>query len=183
MIQALLKRLLHARTNRLERSFDYDASYLHEIVDESPGAALRLAGLDWISGMTGPSAEIWAGAALASALDGDSGPCAQLVVERALRAGAPAERLRACLAGDLEAAGAVGLGFRFAEAAIAGRPEAHALRSIIVNRHGRKALIAASCAAATIRAYPVLRRALGQGAACRFLKVEGVALPALREAS
>jgi hypothetical protein len=117
--------------------------------------------------MKGPVPEVWAGAALASTLDGDCGPCAQLIVDMAVKAGVDEARIIACLARDFEAAGPAGLGFRFAEAAISGDLQADTLRDEIRAAYGEKAVIACAYAAASGRAYPVMKRALGHGKACQ----------------
>ena len=111
--------------------------------------------------------ELWAGAALASTLDGDCGPCAQLTVDFALEAGVRPEIIRACLRRDFEAAGLAGLGFRFAEAAIADDPVDGELREEIEQNFGATAVVALAFATATARAFPVLKRAMGHGQACQ----------------
>lgn len=169
----MLKWLLHKTFRKFGEVADYDTTYLHEITEVSTGAALRYFGLPMLSQMSKPAPDVWAGAALASVLDGDCGPCVQLVVNGALRAGVDPAGITACLARDFDAAGDLGLGFRFAEAAIADGGELESLRAEIVERHGRKALISASYAAATCRAYPVMKRGLGHGHACRAVSVDG----------
>ncbi len=164
----MLKWILHRLTGRMERAYDYDGTYMHEIIDISTGAALRFSALPLMSQYrSGAPAELWAGAALASTLDGDCGPCAQLTVDYALEAGVGHEIIRACLRRDFEAAGIAGLGFRFAEAVIAGDPVADALRAEIEDNFGRTAVLSVAYATAVSRAYPMLKRALGHGVACR----------------
>lgn len=89
----------------------------------------------------------------------------------ALEAGVSPDMLRACLQRRFADAGAAGLGFRFAEAAISGSPVADDLRSEIERKYGQRAVLAAAFAAATSRAYPVLKRALGHGQACQRLEI------------
>ena len=167
----MIKWLLHKFIRSFEKDFGYDATYWHEITDVSAGASLRLAMLPMLSQYRGPNTTLWAGAVLASGLDGDCGPCAQLVIDGALKAGVDPALIRACLRRDFDAANDAGLGFRFAEAAIQGNPEADELRDEIVRRFGEKAAISAAFAAGTGRAYGVLKRGLGHGAACQRLKV------------
>lgn len=180
----MLKMLLRNRLRAFERRYDYDAAYMREILEISPKALLALQGLSRISGYRGPASEIWAGALLASSLDGDCGPCAQLVVDLALEAGVDANRLRAAIRRDFAAAGDVGLGFRFAEAAIHDAPETGVLRDEIAAEHGEDAMVAAAFAAMSGRAYPVLKRALGHGQACQALRIgDGPALIAAKAAT
>ena len=133
----------------------------------------RLSAFPLISQYRGPKRgqKVWVGAILASSLDGDCGPCAQLTLDMALEAGAPEEELRACLQGDAEHAGDIGLGFRFAQAAIASDVEADALGAEIKLKYGQQAVVAAAFAAASGRMYPVLKRGLGHGAACQKLRI------------
>lgn len=179
MIGFLLRKMLA----RFETQNDYDAGYMRDVARIWPGAGLRYLGLSSFSQMQGPAPEIWAGALLASTLDGDCGPCAQLVAGFALRAGVPQDHIAACLARDFAAAGAAGLGFRFAEAAINDHPEADTLRAEIRAAHGDRAVIATAYAAASGRAYPVMKRALGHGAECRQIVLGGVAHPVIRSAA
>lgn len=169
----MLKWLLHRVFDRFARTADYDTTYLHEITDVSTGAAVRYFGLPMLSQMSGPAPDIWTGAALASVLDGDCGPCAQLVVNNALRIGTESEKIKACLHRDFESSGEVGLGFRFAESAINDCDDLDSLRQAIAKRHGQEAVIAASYAAASCRAYPVMKRGLGYGKICQAVSVDG----------
>ncbi len=171
----MIKRVLHHFTHKMERRFNYDARYMHSIIDASPTAALRLSLLPYLSQYDGGRHDaLWAGAALASTLDGDCGPCAQLVIDIALQKGVSEDVLRACLNRDFDKAGIAGLGFRYARAAISGDLVADDLRNEIENLHGKKAVLAAAYAAATGRAWPVLKRALGHSEACQRLTIGDV---------
>lgn len=179
----MIKWLLHKVFTKFGDDADYDTTYLHEITDISPTAAMRYLGLPFMSQMTKPAPNVWAGAALASVLDGDCGPCVQLVVDSAVRAGVEPEALRACLARRFDDAGDAGLGFQFAEAAIHDRAEISALRDEIAARHGEAAVVSASYAAATCRAYPVMKRGLGFGHVCRAVSIDGETIPVHRAVS
>ena len=168
----MLKWILHRLTRNMERTYNYDASYMHEIIDFSAGAALRFSALPLMSQYRGTApAALWAGAALASTLDGDCGPCAQLTVDYALEAGVNPDGLRACLQHDFARAGVAGLGFRFAQAVIADDPVADRLRAEIENEHGRAAVLPVAYATASSRAYPVLKRAMGHGQTCQHINL------------
>ncbi len=153
------------------RKYEYDVSYMLDVIETSGSAGLRLALFPNLVGYRGTQRgqAVVAGAVLASTLDGDCGPCAQLVVDMAMQAGMAAGLLQACAGGRPEEAGDVGLGFRFAQAAIAGGLETDTLAQEIVDRFGRKTLVAASFGAASGRFYPVFKRGLGHGAACQRL--------------
>src|SRR5687768_2698204 len=84
----MIKRLLHSMTRRFERGWSYDAAYLHEMIDASPRAA-------WIfSRVTAMGQfrrdvpiEAWCAAGITAVRHEDCGPCTQLGVTMAERAG------------------------------------------------------------------------------------------------
>ncbi len=171
----MIKAILHAGARAFGKKYDYGVGYMHHVIDTSAGAGFALAMFPMVSQHRGPKAAraVWSGALLASTLDGDCGPCGQLVVDMALEQGVPAEDFLAAVEGRLEDAGDVGLGFRFAQAAIARSYEPNEFAEIIRARFGEHALVAASFAAATGRFYPVFKRGLGQGHACQRIEVAG----------
>lgn len=164
MIRALLK----TGFRRFGARYNYDTRYMNHIADTSTWAALRMSALPFYSQFRGPkdARAVWAGAMLGSTLDGDCGPCLQLIVDMAIEAGVSANLLVLCLEGDAHAAGDVGLGFRFSQAAIANAPDLDSLRQEIETRFGATAVTAASFAASSGRIYPVLKRGLGFGQTC-----------------
>lgn len=169
----MIRWLLHLATRRMERTTSYDATYMHEVIDTSTGAALKLSALPLLSQHKGTAPlPLWFGAALASVLEGDCGPCAQLMVDMGLEQGVDPGLLRAILARDMEAAGEeAALGFRFAEAVMTGDPECETMRLHIEHVYGKQALIGIAYATAFCRTYPVLKRALGHGLACQRIKI------------
>ena len=169
----MIKRWLKRTARRFGARYDYDVDYMLQVTDISTEAGLRLAALPVFAGYRKPKAAgaIYAGAALASTLDGDCGPCVQLLVDMALEGGVPRDDLLACLQGRPEEAGNCGLGFRFAQAAIADLDTLPALRDEIEALHGKEAVVAASFASASGRVYPVLKRGLGFGAVCAKVSV------------
>ena len=146
----MIRSFLNAQIRKFGRRFNYDTSYMHEICAVSPGAVYGLLKLPEFYRYRGPALgqPVWTGALLASTLDGDCGPCAQLVIDMALAAGADRETLRLCAEGQADKAGAMGLGFRFAEAAIKADPMADKFRSEIAREFGEKCAL--SCAFAAV---------------------------------
>ena len=171
----MIKWLLRRGARTFGKTYDYDVSYMLDVINTSTGAGARLSAFPLISQYRGPkeATQIWIGAIFASTLEGDCGPCAQLVGDMALEAGAEATDLKRCFDGDPQQAGDVGLGFRFAMAAINGHVEVDDLQARIEEKYGRRAVVAASFAAATGRFYPVFKRGLGFGHACRQLDFAG----------
>lgn len=175
MKMSLFKRMLRSGCRSFGRKYDYDVSYMLHVIDQSTAAGLRLALMPTVTQYKGPQAarEVWAGALLASTLDGDCGPCAQLVVAFALEEEVDPERLRAAIEGRNEAAGDVGLGMSFARHVLSGSYDPNPHLEVIRSRYGEQAVIAASFATATGRLYPVLKRGLGTGHACQQIEING----------
>ncbi len=169
----MLKSFLHRRIGALERAFDYDASYLHEIVDASTGAALKFGLFQAMAThRQGVPKEAWFAAGLAAAMAEDCGPCAQLGLDIALKSGVAPKILSALVRGDLDAAGAdAALGFRYGRAVATNAPDALDLAAEAKTRYGARGAVSLAYAVAGVRVYPTLKRGLGHGAACQRLVV------------
>lgn len=179
----MILRLLKAGIQRFGSRYNYDTTYMTHVADISTSAGLRLSMLSTYSQFRGPpkAQNVWAGAMLASTREGDCGPCVQLIVDMALEAGVPTDQIARCLTGHAKSAGDVGLGFRFANAAIADAPELEMLREEIKTRFGETAVVAASFAASSGRIYPVLKRSLGFGQACSLVTIQDEPVKVLRQ--
>ncbi len=170
----MIRYFLKMGIGQFAKRYNYDADYMSHVVETSTMAGVRLSLLPLYSQFRGPkeAQDVWAGAMLGSTQEGDCGPCVQLIVDMALEAGVPAEQLALCLQGDASAAGDVGLGFRFSQAAIANTPALEEFRAEIDKRFGSAAVTAASFAASSGRIYPVLKRGLGFGQTCSNVQVK-----------
>lgn len=164
----MIKRFLHTRIARLETSFGYDAAYLHEILDVSLAAFVKFSLFQLMSAhQDGVPADAYFAAKIASTLSEDCGPCAQLGVDMALRAGIRADRIAALLRGDLENAGPdMELGFHYGIAVATNSPDAVELADRAEKRFGTRGRVSLTLAVASARVYPALKRGLGHGAAC-----------------
>ncbi len=171
----MIRALLHSGTRSFGKKYDYDVTYMHEVINASTKAGLALTFLPMVTQYKGPkeARAVWAGALLASTLDGDCGPCGQLVVSFALEEGVDGDQLLAAIEGRFDEAGDVGLGFQFAQHAISGSYEPNTFGDRIRQRFGDQAVIAASFAAGSGRFYPVFKRGLGDGHTCQQLVVNG----------
>jgi hypothetical protein len=171
----MIKRLMHYWTARFEREFAYDASYMHELIDlDARGfwhfSRIAYAG-EYRAGL--PVGAILA-AKLAATLHEDCGPCAQLVVNFAAKAGMPPASVAALVRNDPARAGPdAGLAFRFAQAVLTNAPELTALRAEVVARFGRCGPALLGFAIAVARMFPVLKRAMGHAHTCVRLQVAG----------
>lgn len=169
----MLKRFLRHRLRKFERALDYDASYMHQILDASLPAFLKFGAFQTMSAhREGVPATAKFAASLAGTLSEDCGPCTQIVVDLALRAGVGAHDLAALLRGDVGAASDhAAFGFRFGDA-VARRGDAlDALVGEARARYGERGLVTLSFAVASARVYPAVKRGLGHAAACTKVRV------------
>ena len=169
----MIKTFLHRSVAKLEKSYGYDARYLHEVIDVSPSAFFKFGLFQVMSNhRDGAPADAYCAARIAATLSEDCGPCAQLTVDMALAAGVDPKRIAALLRGDLEQAGKdAELGFRYGIAVSQNTPDAVRLSEEVERRYGKRALVSMAYAVACSRVYPALKRGLGHGAACAKINV------------
>ena len=169
----MFKSYLHRKIAAMEREFGYDATYTHEMLDASLPAFIKFA---LFQGMANHRDQVpreaWYAAKLAAAMSEDCGPCSQLCVDMALKAGVDAKIVAALVHGDFARAGVdAALGFRFGQAVATNAPEAQALSSEVKTRYGERGLVSLALVVAGSRVYPTLKRGLGHGATCQKLVV------------
>jgi hypothetical protein len=166
-----------------ERTWNYDASYVHEMIDTDPRAFMvfgKVMGLGRYRRDIPAAAHHAAG--IVSVMAEDCGPCTQLAINMAERDGIDPAILRAVVARDFAALPyEVALAARFAQKTLAHAPEADDLREEIVRMWGKRALISLAFAIMSARLFPTLKYALGHGHACTRLTIGGETRPVLRE--
>ena len=171
----MIRWMLRKAIGKFERQWGYDAGYMRDIIDASPRAA-------WLFGRVTAMGqfrrdvplEAWCAAGITAVRSEDCGPCTQLGVTMAERAGVRPEVLRAVLSDDPDAMPAdVALAWRFTRATLAHDPSADDYREVIVERWGRRALVSLAFAITTARIYPTVKYALGHGKACMRVVVDG----------
>lgn len=171
----MLKWLMNRGVTAFERQWNYDASYVHEIIDTSPKAAWmfsRAANIGKYRKDVPPAA--WTAAAITAVRSEDCGPCTQLGVSMAERGGIDANVLRAILTEDVAAMpDDVKLAYRFTRATLDHDPSADQYREEIIKRWGQKAVISLAFAMVASRIYPTVKYALGHGKACTRIVVGG----------
>jgi hypothetical protein len=171
----MLKRLMKRGTAAFERQWDYDASYLHDMIDISPRAAWKFSRAAAIGNFRQdvPLAA-WAAAAITAVRREDCGPCTQLGVSMAERSGVDAKVLRAILLEDHAAMPPdVALAWRFTRATLDHDPSADQYREEIVRRWGPKAVVSLAFAIVASRIYPTVKYAMGHGQGCMRVVVGG----------
>jgi hypothetical protein len=181
MLKALLDRLA---IRPFERAFDYDASYMRDVLGARPSAFLKFSLLTGLVPRRDAPAEALAAVGIAATLREDCGPCTQIGVDMAVKGGLQPKVLRAILAGDEGAMGeSAALAYRFAQASLdRDMASADPLRDEIVRRWGDKGLVAIALTITTARMYPTLKYALGYGKTCSKVTVMGEAAPFERPA-
>lgn len=171
MIRWALRRWI----TKFERDFDYDAGYMRDIIDVSPRAAWLFARATAIGRFRrdAPLDACFA-AGITAVRSEDCGPCTQLAVTMAERAGVSPAVLRAVLTDNADAMPPdVALVWKFTRATLAHDPAADGYREAIVKRWGRRALVSIAFAITAARLYPTVKYALGHGQACTRIVVDG----------
>ena len=171
----MFKWVLKKAIDKFERNWKYDASYMRDIIDASPRAAWlfsRAAALGQFR--RDIPIEPWFAAGITAIRHEDCGPCTQLGVTMAERAGVSPEVLRAVLTDNPEAMQPdVALVWKFTRATLAHDAAADEYREAIVQRWGRLALVSLAFAITAARIYPTVKYALGHGKACMRIVVGG----------
>jgi hypothetical protein len=171
----MLKKLIHGRLEALGKDLGYDTSYLGAVLDADLRAFMTFAKLRGISEYRREvPVDVLFAAKLSGAMHEDCGPCSQLMITMAERAGVAAETLRAVAASDDAALSPeVRLGVEFARAVLAHDPRADALRDQVVARWGKRGLVSLAFGLVAARIYPTLKYAMGYGRTCSRLEVSG----------
>ena len=174
---------LRRQVAAFERTWNYDARYIHELIDADPRAAMDFGK---VMGMSRYRRDIsaaphWA-AGLVAVMAEDCGPCMQLTIDMAQREGVDPAVLCAVVARDFQAMPyEVALATRFAEKTLKHAPEADDLREEVLRLWGRRGLISLAFAVTSARLFPTMKYALGHGHACKRLTIGGETRPVLRE--
>ncbi len=173
----MLKWFLRRQIAAFERTWNYDASYIREMIDADPRAMMVFGKVQGLSQYRKdvPLAAYCA-AGLVAVMAEDCGPCTQLGIDMAQREGVDAAILRAIVARDYAAMPEeVALAVRFTEATLRHAPEADDLREEVLRRWGKRGLISLAFSMLSARVYPTLKYALGHGRVCTRLVIGGEA--------
>jgi hypothetical protein len=168
---------------KFERTWNYDASYMRDMIDADPRAVLTFSK---VQALTKYRKDIplaaWCAAGVVAVMAEDCGPCTQLGIDMAEREGVDPAILRAVVARDYTAMPYdVALAVRFTEATLQHAPQADDLRDEVVRQFGKRGLISLAFAMVAARTFPTLKYALGHGQACTRLTVGGETQPVLRQ--
>lgn len=171
----MIKWILRKAISRFEREWNYDASYVRDIIEVSPRAAWMFQRAAAIGQFRRDvPLDAWCAAGITAVRQEDCGPCTQLGVQMAERAGVSAAVLRAILSDNPDAMPPdAALAWRFTRATLAHDPAADDYREVIVERWGRGAVVSLAFAITAARIYPTVKYALGHGKACMRVVVDG----------
>lgn len=168
----MIRWLLQRNIRKMEKKYGYDATYLHELANQSLSAFLRFAAIQTAGGTFrgGAPANAWFAAGIAGALIEDCGPCVQIASDIAIEEGMNAEILKQLLSGAPTEADAQ-RGFDYGRALLLAAPDLDDLREMIEGRWGKPALMALTLRAMTARNFPVIKRAMGHAKTCQRVRI------------
>lgn len=171
----MIRWALRKALGKFERTWNYDASYMRDIIEASPRAAWLFSRVNALGRFRRDlPMEAWHAAGIAAVHHEDCGPCTQLAVTMAERAGLSPAVLRALLTDDPDAMPPnVALVWKFTHATLAHDASADEYREAIKERWGPRALVTLAFAITAARAYPTVKYALGHGKACTRVVVGG----------
>lgn len=175
----MIKAFFRGQIRKFEKQWTYEAGYMHDLLDAGTGTFFRFSFLPGLGHSKDAPAAAMAAAGIVATLAEDCGPCTQISVDIATASGVKPEILRAILAGDRAGMGeTAALGYDFAQAVLdRNLADSEEVRDEIVQRWGKKALVALSLALTTARMYPTLKYGLGHGKTCTRVVVAGEPAP------
>jgi hypothetical protein len=174
----MFKWLMHKGTAAFERQWNYDAGYIHELIDIDPRAAWMFQRATGIGKYRKDvPLDALAAAGITAVRSEDCGPCTQLAVAMAEREGVDPKVLRAVLTETpLMMPPDVALTWRFTRATLDHDPSADEYRDEIIKRWGPRAVVTLALTILTARMYPTVKYAMGHGKACTRIVVGGAPL-------
>ena len=153
--------------------YDYDVSYLEQILDTAPEAYEQFMVLAELARQRQAAPpEAFYAAKLLGALEEDCGPCVQLVVDMAREAGIAPDQIAAVARRDPEAMTPdTLLGFWFAESLLGRSPEANTAREAVRTRWGTAGVIDLTLGLQIGRIFPLVKTGLGFGKTCQQIRL------------
>lgn len=174
----MLSWLVNRKLDGFEAHYDYDATYLREILEVGV-RPLSLFHKATALGMyrVGVPVAPWFAAKLVTVQREDCGPCLQLVSQMAQEAGVATAHIAAILGERLDdLPDEVALTVQFCRAVLDRDAAADALRDKMVVRFGKAGLVSVAFAILSARLYPTLKFALGHARSCSAVALDGQVL-------
>ena len=167
--------LVRRSLQRMGQRYDYDASYLLYLLDESPKAFWKFMRASALSRHReqAPVEAVFA-VRLVATMAEDCGPCTQLIVQHAIEAKMATGQIEAILTRDLAAMNpVVELAYRYAQTVLGRHPDADDVREIVRVRWSNKGLIDLALSMQGARLYPMIKSALGYAVQCQCVRLDG----------
>jgi alkylhydroperoxidase family enzyme len=179
----MLRWVFRRAVGAFERQWNYDVSYLREMIEVSPRAAWRFMTAARLGNYRRDvPIEALVAAGITAVRSEDCGPCTQLATAMAERRGVRPEILRAILKEDVGAmSDDAALAWRFTKAILAHDVVADEYRAMILAQWGPRAVVTLAFAITTARIYPTVKYAMGHGKACTRVVVGGAPVAIDRE--
>lgn len=158
--------LLSIALGRFEKRYDYDATYLRDVIaaDSGNGLLLMLA-TQYLGKDFGLAPEVFFAAKVRSTMRADCGPCLRLALRMAEESGADRHVMAAALGQGMATPDAA-LAILFADAVLDNAPELTELSHTVVQRFGRKGRAGLATAVVSGQFYPLIKRGLGHAGLC-----------------
>jgi alkylhydroperoxidase family enzyme len=177
----IARRMLRATRKR----HGYDTGYLEFLLKQSPSAFFKFAALNKAANhreVVPVDASFTA--RLVGVMAENCGPCTQLVVDMALKAGMPKDQIEAVLRRDPKAMNeATVLAFRFADAVVRRFTNDDEYRDAVRAEWGEKGIIDLTMTLQTSRLFPMVKAALGYAKECRRVSVDGHDVDVVKQAA
>ncbi|MBW8639329.1 hypothetical protein K1W69_19195 [Hoeflea sp. WL0058] len=165
----MIRRFLDRSISRFSNHYDYDASYMREILDESTAAGLQLAmSSALLQGDFGVSKEAFYAAKIRSVMRADCGPCLRLAMTMAEESGLSPDAVLPAL-GHGEPTEDAALAIRFADAVLDNSADLAETVEEARKRFGERARIGLAVAVLAGQFYPLLKRGMGHAATCESI--------------
>jgi hypothetical protein len=177
--------LKRAYLKRMGARYDYDVSYMLDMLEHSPKAFDLFARLFPLAQHreSAPKDAVIA-AKLVGAMFEDCGPCTQLVVNFAKEQTVAPDQIEAVLRRDLAAMNDnVALAFRFADAILNRLPNEDEVRDAVRAEWGAKGVIDLTLALQVGRIFPMVKAGLGYAKECRRVEVAGRPVDVVKRAA
>lgn len=170
MIRWIANRLI----NMAERQTGQSADFMRDILRSSRGGFWKFAlFLPLSRHRRHAPLVLWHLAHIGADMAEDCGPCTQIAVDMAGRAGVPAPTLELAVSGRLDdLAPLEALALRFGRAVSTGDLETEEMRQRLEDALGPAAMADLAIAIASARVFPTLKRALGHATACHLVQVK-----------
>lgn len=173
------KQAAHREIEAFEARYGYDGTYMHELLEASPGGYERFTAFRPMAlYREAAPTEAFYLAKIAAMQHEDCAGCLQLTVRQALEAGVDPAVVRAALDGGGDLEPDLADVYRFAADVAANRPRDTSRDARLRRTLGETAIAELALAIAGARVFPTIKRALGHGGdRCALVTVDLAARP------